>query len=153
QTVQAPFSGRVTARFVDVGAFITSGANTFTSASPILTISDDARVKVFLYIQQVDAPFVQIGHTVEVADAENPARIRSGSVTRMNGELDAKSRTMLAEVNLDNADGFLVPGSFAYVTLHVPVKPYPQIPVTALITRGDTSFVAVLNNDVVRFKP
>jgi hypothetical protein len=75
------------------------------------------------------------------------------TLTRINGELDVKSRTMLAEVHLGNSDGFLVPGGFAYVTLHVPIKQYPQIPVTALITRGDTSFVAVLSDDVVRLKP
>jgi membrane fusion protein, multidrug efflux system len=153
QIVQAPFSGRVTARFVDVGAFITSGSTTFTSASPILTISDDARVKVFLYIQQADAPFVEVGHEVEVADADNPKRTRLATLTRMNGELDVKSRTMLAEINLDNSDGFLVPGSFAHVKLSVPTKRYPQIPVTALLTRGETSYVAVLDNEVVRFKP
>jgi membrane fusion protein (multidrug efflux system) len=153
QIVQAPFSGRVTQRFVDVGAFITAGATTFTSASPIVTISDDTRVKVFLYIQQVDAPFVQVGDKVEVADADNPTRTKLATLTRINGELDARSRTMLAEVHLDNLDGFLVPGSFAQVKLNVPIKSYPQIPVTALLTRGEANYVAVLDKDVVRFKP
>jgi len=152
QIVQAPFSGRVTQRFVDVGAFITAGATTFTSASPIVTISDDTRVKVFLYIQQVDAPFVQVGDKVEVADADNPTRTKLATLTRINGELDARSRTMLAEVHLDNLDGFLVPGSFAQVKLNVPIKSYPQIPVTALLTRGEANYVAVLDKDVVRFK-
>jgi len=152
QIVQAPFSGRVTQRFVDVGAFITAGATTFTSASPIVTISDDTRVKVFLYIQQVDAPFVQVGDKVEVADADNPTRTKVATLTRINGELDARSRTMLAEVHLDNLDGFLVPGSFAHVKLNVPIKSYPQIPVTALLTRGEANYVAVLDKDVVRFK-
>lgn len=153
QIVQAPFSGRVTQRFVDVGAFITAGATTFTSASPIVTISDDTRVKVFLYIQQVDAPFVQVGDEVEVADADDPTRTKLATLTRVNGELDARSRTMLAEVHLDNKDSFLVPGSFAQVKLNVPIKSYPQIPVTALLTRGDRNYVAVLDKDVVRFKP
>ena len=49
----------------------------------------------------------------------------------MTGELDAQTRTMLIEVHIDNSDGFFVPGSFAYVTLHVPIESYPQIPVTA----------------------
>ena len=48
----------------------------------------------------------------------------------MTGELDARTRTMQVEVNIDNSEGFLVAGSFAYVTLHVPIKSYPQIPVS-----------------------
>jgi hypothetical protein len=73
-------------------------------------------------------------------------------VSRMTGELDARTRTMQVEVNIDNSEGFLVPGSFAYVTLHVPIKSYPQIPVTGLLTRGTDQFVAVLDDNVVRFK-
>jgi hypothetical protein len=70
----------------------------------------------------------------------------------MTGELDAKTRTMLIEVHLDNTDGFFVPGSFAYVTVSVSVESYPQIPVTALLTRGNENLVAVLENDLVRFR-
>ena len=72
--------------------------------------------------------------------------------TRMTGELEPRTRTMLIEVHLDNADGFFTPGSFAYVTLHVPVKSYIQVPVAGLITRGDDNIVGVLDNDVVRFR-
>src|SRR5262249_1470613 len=153
QIVQAPFSGRVTARFVDVGAFITAGATTFTSASPIVTISDDIRVKIFLYIQQVDAPFVQVGDQVEVADSDNPTRTKLPTLTPLNSELDAPPGALLAEVHLDNTDGFLVPGSFAQVKLNVPIRSNPQVPVTALLTRGDKNYVAVLDKDRVRFKP
>ena len=60
---------------------------------------------------------------------------------------------MQIEVNIDNSDGFLVAGSFAYVTMHIPIKSYPQIPVSGLIVRGADSFVAVVDNDVLRFKP
>ncbi len=91
--------------------------------------------------------------SAEVSDASNPDRKKMATVTRMTGELDAKTRTMLIEVHLDNQDNFFVPGSFAYVTLNVPIESYPQIPVTALLTRGNESIVAVLENDVVRFRP
>ena len=70
----------------------------------------------------------------------------------MTGELEPRTRTMLIEVHLDNADGFFTPGSFAYVTLHVPIKSHIQIPVTGLITRGEDNIVGVLENDVVRFR-
>jgi hypothetical protein len=70
----------------------------------------------------------------------------------MTGELEPRTRTMLIEVHLDNADGFITPGSFAYVTLHVPIQSLIQIPVAGLITRGGDNVVGVLDNDVVRFR-
>jgi RND family efflux transporter MFP subunit len=152
QTVRAPFAGRVTARFADPGALITNAQTNFVSAMPMVTISDDTKVRVYIYLQQSDVPFVHMGDTAVVSDASNPERKKTATVTRMNGELDAKTRTMLIEVHIDNADGFFVPGSFAYVTLYVPVPSYPQVPVTALLTRGSESFVAVLDENVLRFR-
>ncbi|MEA2929926.1 MAG: hypothetical protein QOG38_2354 [Hyphomicrobiales bacterium] len=153
QTVRAPFSGRVTARFADPGALVTNAQTNFVGAMPMVTISDDSRVRVYTYLQQADVPFVHVGDVAEVSDASNPDRKRTASITRMTGELDPKTRTMLIEIHIDNQDGFFVAGSFAYVSLKVPVQSYPQIPVTALLTRGNDSVVAVLDNDVVRFRP
>ena len=126
QTVRAPFAGRVTARFVDPGALVTNAQTNITSAMPMVTISDDSRIRVFAYVQQMDAPFVRVGDKAVISDASNPERKKVGTVTRMTGELDQKTRTMLIEVHLDNSDGFFIPGSFAYVTLHVPIQSYVQ---------------------------
>ena len=98
-------------------------------------------------------PFVNVGDEAEVYDASNPDRRKKAKVTRMTGELDTRARAMQIEVNIDNSDGFMVAGSFAYVLIHIPIKSYPQIPVSALIVRGEDNFVAVLDNDLLRFKP
>jgi RND family efflux transporter MFP subunit len=153
QIVRAPFSGRVTARYADPGALIGNAQTNFMSAMPMVTISDDRSLRVYTYLQQADVPFVRVGDTAEVSDAANPSRTKTASIARMAGELDPKTRTMVAEVAVDNADGFFTAGSFVYVTLQVAVQSYPQIPVTALINRGNESLVAVLDKDVVRFRP
>jgi membrane fusion protein, multidrug efflux system len=153
QTVRAPFGGRITARFVDPGALITNAQANVTSALPMVTISDDRRVRVYAYVQQADAPFVRIGDKAELSDASNLERKKTATVTRMTGELDQKTRTMLIEVHVDNSDDFFVPGSFVYVTLTVPIESVTRIPVTALLTRGDKTNVAVLDKGLVRFRP
>jgi RND family efflux transporter MFP subunit len=153
KTVKAPFAGRITARFADPGALVSNAQTNFMSAMPMVTISDDTRIRVYGYLQQADVPFVSIGDPAEVSDASNPDRKRMATVTRMTGELDAKTRTMLVEIHLDNQDNFFIPGSFAYVTLQVKVQSYPQIPVTALLTRANENVVAVLDKDVVHFRP
>ncbi|MEW6449690.1 MAG: efflux RND transporter periplasmic adaptor subunit [Pseudomonadota bacterium] len=153
QTIRAPFAGRVTNRFVDPGALVTNAQTNIVSALPVMTISDDSRLRVYAYVQQADVPFVNIGDDAEVVDASNPDRKVKAKVTRMTGELDPRARAMQIEVNIDNSEGFLASGSFAYVTIHIPIKSYPQIPVSGLIVRGSDNFVAVLDKDTVRFKP
>ncbi len=153
QIMRSPFAGRVTSRFVDPGALITNAQNNQSGSQPVMTVSDDSRLRIYAYLQQQDVPFVKVGATAQVVDASNPDRKRAAEITRMTGELDARTRTMLLEFNIDNQDQFLVPGSFAYVHLDIPIESYPRIPVGALIVRGNDTMVALLDKDVVRFKP
>jgi RND family efflux transporter MFP subunit len=152
QTIRAPFPGRVTARFVDPGALITNAQTNFVSALPIMTISDDSRLRVYCYVQQQDVPFINVGDTAEVIDASNPERSMKAKVSRMTGELETRTRTMQIEINIDNTEGFLVAGSFANVSIHIPIKSYPQIPVSGLLVKGSDSFVATIDKDTLRYK-
>jgi membrane fusion protein, multidrug efflux system len=153
QIMRAPFSGRVTSRFIDPGMLVTNAATNWVAAMPLMTISDDTRVRVYAYLQQADVPFVHVGDAVELLDASNPDRKKVATVTRMTGELEQRTRTMLIEIHIDNVDRFFVPGSFAYVILQVPVESRTQIPVTALLTRGNENVVALLEDDTVRMRP
>ena len=66
QTLRAPFAGRVTARYVDPGTLITNAQTNYVSALPIMTISDDSRLRVYCYVQQQDVPFINVGDTADV---------------------------------------------------------------------------------------
>ncbi len=152
-SIRAPLDGRVTARFMDPGALVTNAQTNFVSATPIITISNNTKIRVYAYLQQQDVPFIKVGHRVEIADASRPERKRSAEVTRMTGEIDSKSRTMLIEAHLDNPDDFFTPGSFVNMSLQVPLERYIQIPATALLVRQDRIFVAAVEQDRVRFRP
>jgi membrane fusion protein, multidrug efflux system len=148
----APFDGRVTARYADPGALVQNAANSQTSALPVVTISDTTRLRVQSYVQQQDAPYVQIGDTAEIVDAANPSRKITAQVSRTSGALDPKTRTLLAEIDIPNAKDFFVGGSFAYVTLHLHVAPDPEVPVNAIVLRDNKQYVAVPDeNNVVHF--
>jgi RND family efflux transporter MFP subunit len=147
QRLVAPFDGRVTARFADPGALVQNATTSQTAAQPVVTISDDTRLRVDAYVQQDVAPFVHEGDTVEIVDAANSGRSLTAKLTRVSGQLDPRTRTMLVEAAIDNKDRFFLGGSFAYMTLHVPVASSTQVPVGALITRGDDQFIAVVGAD------
>ena len=46
QRLVAPFDGRVTARFADPGALVQNATTSQTAAQPVVTISDDTRLRI-----------------------------------------------------------------------------------------------------------
>ncbi|HUE65449.1 MAG TPA: efflux RND transporter periplasmic adaptor subunit [Rhizomicrobium sp.] len=147
ERLTAPFEGQITARFADPGALVQNATGSQIAAQPVVTVSDDTRLRIDAYVQQGVAPFVHEGDTAQIVDAANTGRSITAKITRVAGQLDTRTRTMLVEVQLDNKDRFLLGGSFAYMTLHVPVTGATQVPVGALVTRGNDQFVAVLGAD------
>ncbi len=143
----APFDGQVTARFADAGALVQNATSSQTAAQPVVTIADDSRLRIDAYVQQDVAPFVHEGDEVQIVDAANSGRSITAKLTRVSGQLDPRTRTMLVEAVVDNKDRMFLGGSFAYMTLHVPVASSTQVPVGALITRGDDQFIAVVGAD------
>jgi RND family efflux transporter MFP subunit len=151
QTLRAPFAGTVTARFADPGALVQNAANAQTSALPVVTISDTSKLRVYVYVDQRDAASVHPGDAAEVSVPDGPKL--SARVTRRADELDARTRTMLVEVDVDNRDGAVVAGSFVWVKLAVKSAPLVQIPAAALDLRGKAARVGTVQNGKLALKP
>lgn len=147
RTLRAPFSGVVTARFVDTGALVTNAANNQTASQPVVTISDTSRLRVTAYVEQVDAPFVKPGTEVEIVDASNPERRNKGRISRTGGELDSRTRTLQAEVDFDNSKGEFIAGSYVNMTLLIPATSYVEVPASALVVREKKNYVALVGSD------
>jgi membrane fusion protein, multidrug efflux system len=154
EVLQAPFDGIVTARFVDPGALISNAGANMTSSQPVMTVADVAKLRIDVYVEQRDVYAVHVGDVADVSDAAHSDRVVHAKITRTSGQLDPRTRTLFVELEVDNTSSFLVPGSFAYVTLHVPVESLPEIPAAALITHGVNTFVADVGDDtVVHIRP
>lgn len=154
EQIRVPFDATVTARFVDVGALVQNSTTNQTSNQPVISIADDTRLRVGVYVEQRDVPFVHAGDMADVSDAADAARQVRARVARTSGQLDPRTRTLFVELDVDNRDHFLLPGSFAYVTLHVPLQSQPEIPVAGLVVRGTRTYVAGIDNEgLVRLRP
>ena len=147
ETIRAPFDGTVTARYADPGAMMPAATTNQSTSLPVVTLSDNSKLRVAVYIEQLDAPYVHIGDPVDVTDASDPTRIVHASISRTAGALDPKTRTLLAEIDIDNSKNFLVGGAFVYANLHLKVQSLPQMPVSALVVRGGENFVASVGDD------
>ena len=142
--IRAPFSGIVTRRFVDRGAFIQTAA-TSQNAAPIATVANMDRVRLYLAVPETQARFVQIGTGVKVTTAGLPDTVIKGRVSRTSASLDPKTRTLLAEVDLPNQDGTILTGSYA--TARIVMETHPgvtSVPTLAVGAEKAGKFVFVI---------
>ena len=133
--ITAPFSGRVTRRLVDPGAFIpaaTSGSAAQNAA--LMTLMDFTRVRVQVAVPELEVPFIRSGLPVKVTVDELPNRVFEGEVARFAYALDETTKTMLSEIEIPNPKGELRPGMFATVRIVAEQKNDALlIPVEALV--------------------
>jgi len=153
EEIRAPFDGVVTARFADPRALVQNATSAQTGALPVFTVSKIDRLRVTFYVDQKDAPFVRAGTPVQISQQERPEINLRAAIARVAGQLDDHTRTMLAEVELGNRDGRFVPGGFAQVTLQVKAPPQLEVPVEAVVSRQDKSFVPVVAGGRVTYRP
>ncbi|MCX7010770.1 MAG: efflux RND transporter periplasmic adaptor subunit [Kiritimatiellaeota bacterium] len=114
----APFAGIITRRQVDPGAFIpaaTSGSAAQNAA--LVTLADFSTVRVNVAVPEPEVPLVKKDAPALISFQELPGKTFTGTVARIAYALDDATRTMLAEIDLPNADHALRPGMYAIVKL------------------------------------
>jgi RND family efflux transporter MFP subunit len=154
RVIRAPFSGVVTARFADPGTLIQSAANAQSGAVPIVSVAKGDTLRVYVYLDQASASFVRVGDVATIRVPERPGWSRQAKVTRSAGALSPKTRTMQTEVDIENADGAILPGSYVDVELAVKVPALLEIPAEALVMRGEKTAVAVVDGENrVHYRP
>jgi membrane fusion protein (multidrug efflux system) len=139
----APFSGVVTRRWVDPGAFVPAATSSSAAkTSGVVTLVDLDRVRIDVAVPESEVPLVRKGLPVEVSVAELSERSFAGSVTRIAYALDDTTRTMPAEIEIANPDRALRPGMYARVQLAVERRGEALLlPAEALLTDKDGSYV------------
>jgi RND family efflux transporter MFP subunit len=141
--ITAPFTGIITARFVDPGAFIPAATTGSTPQSAaMLTLMDYSRVRVQVFMPEAEVPFITNGVPVELTLEELPGRTFPGTVTRFAHALDEATKTMLTEIEMANPTGELRPGAYASARFEVERKPDALLlPVQALAAEKAGTFV------------
>jgi len=154
-----PFAGIVTARNVDVGALIsTSGASLGpmrpSTAAPsdvpsngeIFRIAQIRRLRVLVSVPQTNTAGIHVGAPAKVTVQELPSLTFAGTVTRTSNSLDAASRTLLTEVQVENPAGNLLPGMYAEVQFVTERSDPPfLVPDASLVVESNGTFLAMLD--------
>jgi len=153
QKIYCPFDGIVTARNTDIGALIASG-NAGGVKTDLFHISQAGKLRVYVNVPQQYSQAATPGLTAELTLAEFPGRRFQGKLVRTSNAINYATRTLLAEVDVDNPSGELLSGS--YTEVHLKVRGQTSsylVPVSALIFRSQGLQVAVVKNGSVLLTP
>ena len=157
EQLRAPFDGVVTARYVDPGALVAAGTSSNQSVQPLFDVADMKTVRVQVYPGQDDAADLRNGAPVSIALPDDPGHPIEATVTRISQGVDARTRTMLVEIDVRNEPVRLYPGSYVNVRIRFPGRRTPLVPGDALAWRGDALYVARLEPEnrvkLVRVQP
>jgi len=153
ERIVAPFDGVITARNLDIGQLITptgstttAGAGTVDGSREVFDIAAVNTLRVFVNVPQIYAPDAKNGVIATLTLPQYPNRNFRGRLVRSSDAIDPATRTLLAEVDVDNRSGDLLPGSYTEVHLNVSsTAPAWTIPVSALILQSDGLFVATVD--------
>lgn len=131
EKIYAPFDGVITARNVDTGQLINSGAGV-----ELFHMQAVQTLRVYTNVPQIYSGMVKRGMKIALTFPEFPGKTFYGTLVRTADAIDPDSRTLLVEIDVNNRDGQLLPGALAQV--HFKTAPYAQtyvVPSAALIFR------------------
>lgn len=132
--VVAPFDGVVTARNTDVGALINAGSG---PGSQLFRVADTSRLRIYVRVPQAYAPATKVGLVADLHFTEHADRVFPAKVVRTADAIEPDSRTLLVELEEDNATHEILPGSYTEVHFHFPLPANTlRLPVSALVFRS-----------------
>jgi RND family efflux transporter MFP subunit len=135
EKVYAPFDGIITARDTDVGALIDAGAN---APKELFHIASISKLRVYVAVPEVYSLAARSGAPADLTLDEYPGETFHGTLVRNSNSIDAASRTLLVEVDVDNARSRLMPGAYVEVHLKLPEGARSLVvPANALLFRRE----------------
>jgi RND family efflux transporter MFP subunit len=150
EQVTAPFSGVITSRQIDTGALVTADSS---SGTPLFSIARSDVLRVQVYVPQEYFFGLKDGQDATVTVPQLPGEVFHGVVARNAAALATNTRTLLAEVDVNNPDGKLSAGLYGIVHLQEPrARPVVFVPSEAVIFNKDGLNAAVVADGKVQIR-
>ena len=144
--VTAPFSGYITKRFLDPGAYVTT--STSSASSTLYTLMDLDKLKAIVNLPENDVPLLsQISGVMVIADAL-PGKVFNAQLKKISQAVDLSTRTMAIEIDIENTGKLLKPGMFATIKLILGKRSNVfLLPNNIVLNDENGNYVFVLNPD------
>ncbi len=153
EKIYAPFDGIITARNTDIGDLINSGSNGNVKTD-LFHMAQPGVLRVYVNVPEDYSQVTKPGLSATLTLAEFPGREFPGKLVRTAEEINAVTRTLPVEVDVNNPTGQLISGSYAEVHFKVPGEVTTFIiPVDTLLFRSEGLRVAVVTGGKVSLVP
>jgi RND family efflux transporter MFP subunit len=147
--IESPIDGVISQRRLDPGALVGP-----PGGGAIVTVVRIDRLRVFVTVNERDASGINIGQAAHVELDASPGKSYTGQVVRIAPSFDPVTRTLDAEVQLDNSAGELRPGMYGRAAVRLALHPQvPVVSVNALQITEDQKYVFILMGNKVTRRP
>ena len=137
KVIRAPFAGRLGIRQVNAGQYLDAG-------KPIVSLQSLAPVYGDFSLPQQELARLKTGLKVRITTDTYPDKVFDGTLTAINPDLDAATRSIRLQATFANADQLLRPGMFARMEVVFPEEQSVlTIPATSILSApyGDSVYV------------
>lgn len=138
RVIRAPFDGYVGLRRVSAGLIVNAG-------TPIVEINDIDVINLDFNVPEVFFASLAVGQQIEAAAAAFDGRTFTGSISSIDPQIDAITRSVGVRAALPNPEGVLKPGMLLTIVLQSTPRTSLTIPEAALVPRLDQQFVFVVS--------
>jgi RND family efflux transporter MFP subunit len=146
QRIIAPFDGVITARRTDIGQLINAGSGT---GPELFRIADVRKLRLYVSVPQSYAAQMQPGISAQLVFPDRPGKSYTATLDSTSGAIDSTTRTLLAQLMVDNQSGELLPGAYTEVHFNLPsaARNSFKVPANVLLFRADGLHVATVGPD------
>jgi RND family efflux transporter MFP subunit len=142
--IVTPFDGVITARNTDIGGLINAGN---AAGQELFEVSDLHRVRIYVQVPQAMSADLRPSMKATFEMPQYPSQKFDATLVTTSNAMNSTSRSMLVELQADNADGMLLGGTYCQVAFQLPGDPnMVRVPATALMPFNSGVQVAVLGN-------
>jgi membrane fusion protein, multidrug efflux system len=137
KTIRAPFAGRLGIRMINLGQYLDTG-------NPIVSLQSLTPVYADFALPQQELARLKPGLRVRLSTDAYGERSFEGTLTAINPDLDASTRSVGLEATVQNPEQLLRPGMFARVEVLLPEEQkVVVIPATSVLSApfGDSVYV------------
>lgn len=143
-TLRAPFSGTVTKRNVDAGAYVGKAGE-----MPLFEIEDNSSLRLRISIPEAMTGTKVKDEKVQFTIKAIPGKKYEGKLSRKSGSLDVNTRSEVWEFLIGNGDNSLKAGMFADCKINIQREGKSFfVPFSAVVTTLEKKFVIKVQDNI-----
>ncbi|HVS97706.1 MAG TPA: efflux RND transporter periplasmic adaptor subunit [Puia sp.] len=144
--IRAPFSGVISARNVNPGAYV--GPAGKGSDQPMFTLQEQKHMRLVISVPEAYTGYLSDKDKVNFTVKALPTQVFTAQVRRLAGALDNRLRAERVEMDVYSNDKSLLPGMVAEVDLPLPDRDSSfVVPGTAVVDGTERRFVIRVTDD------